>query len=129
MDIPKELLQKKILIIDDVAYMRNLAKTILRDAGFTHIFDAGDGEEALALMAKVKVNLAVCDWNMPGMSGLELFKAMQEDTKLVGIPFIILTSSSEGSKVKEALQAGISAYILKPFKPDDLVKKILSRLK
>lgn len=129
MDIPKELLQKKILIIDDVAYMRNLAKTILRDAGFTHIFDAGDGEEALALMAKVKVNLAVCDWNMPGMSGLELFKAMQEDAKLVGIPFIILTSSSEGSKVKEALQAGISAYILKPFKPDDLVKKILSRLK
>jgi two-component system, chemotaxis family, chemotaxis protein CheY len=63
------------------------------------------------------------------MSGLELFKAMQEDPKLVGVPFIILTSSSEGSKVKEALQAGISAYILKPFKPDDLVKKILSRLK
>lgn len=129
MDTTKELLQKKILIIDDVSYMRNLAKTILRDAGFTHIFDAASGEDALALMGKVKVNLVVCDWNMPGMSGLDLFKATQEDAKLAGIPFIMLTSSSEGSKVKEALEAGITSYILKPVKPDDLVKKIISRLK
>lgn len=121
-------MQNKILIVDDVLSMRRLTKEILRDAGFTHIFDAPDGQEALNLMRKVKVNLVVCDWNMPVMSGLEYFKAVQEDPKLAGTPFIMLTSSSETSKVKEAIEAGITAYIIKPYKPADLLKKINSLL-
>ena len=124
MDIPKELLQNKILIVDDVLSMRSLTKAILREAGFTYVFDAPDGQEALKLMRKVKVNMVVCDWNMPVMSGLEFFKAVQEEPKLVGTPFIMLTSSSELNKVKEAIDAGIKAYIIKPYKPADLLKKI-----
>jgi two-component system chemotaxis response regulator CheY len=65
---------------------------------------------------------------MPIMSGLEFFKAVQEDEKLAGTPFIMLTSSSEGSKVKEAISAGIQAYMIKPFKPADLIKKVSSML-
>jgi two-component system chemotaxis response regulator CheY len=128
MGTTEELLQKKILIIDDASYMRNLTKAILRDAGFTHVFDAPDGQEALELMRKVKVNIVVCDWNMPVMSGLDFFKAVQKEPKLAGTPFIMLTSSSEGSKVKEAIEAGITAYMIKPYKPADLVKKINSML-
>jgi two-component system chemotaxis response regulator CheY len=124
----KELLQNKILIVDDVLSMRSLAKAILREAGFAHVFDAPDGQEALKLMRKVKVNLVVCDWNMPVMSGLDFFKAVQEEPKLAGTPFIMLTSSSEGSKVKEAIEAGITSYMIKPYKPADLVKKINSLL-
>ena len=128
MDTDNELLLNKILIVDDVLSMRSLTKAILREAGFAHVFDAPDGQEALKLMRKVKVNLIICDWNMPVMSGLELFKAVQEDPKLAGTPFIMLTSSSDGAKVKEAIQAGITAYMIKPFKPADLVKKISTML-
>jgi len=108
--------------------MRSLTKAILRDAGFTYVFDAPDGQEALKLMRKVKVNIVVCDWNMPVMSGLDFFKAVQEEPRLAGTPFIMLTSSSEGSKVKEAIEAGITSYMIKPYKPADLVKKINSLL-
>jgi two-component system, chemotaxis family, chemotaxis protein CheY len=124
----KEILLNKILIVDDVLSMRSLTKAILREAGFAHVFDAPDGQEALKLMQKVRVNLIVCDWNMPVMSGLEFFKAVQADPKIAGTPFIMLTSSSEGSKVKEAVMAGITAYMIKPFKPADLVKKISGML-
>ena len=124
----KEILLNKILIVDDVLSMRSLTKAILREAGIAHVFDAPDGQEALKLMQKVRVNLIVCDWNMPVMSGLEFFKAVQADPKIAGTPFIMLTSSSEGSKVKEAVMAGITAYMIKPFKPADLVKKISGML-
>jgi two-component system chemotaxis response regulator CheY len=122
------LLQKKILIVDDAASMRTLTKAILREAGFTHIFDAPGGEEALLMMRKIKINLVVCDWNMPGMTGLELYKAVKDDGKLVAPPWIMLTSSSEGDKVKEAIMAGITSYIVKPFKPDNLVKQVLAKI-
>jgi two-component system chemotaxis response regulator CheY len=128
MDISQELLQKKILIVDDAASMRTLTKAILREAGFTHVFDAPGGSEALVMMRKVRINLVVCDWNMPGMTGLELFKAVKDDPKLDTPPWIMLTSSSEGEKVKEAIMAGITSYIVKPFKPDNLIKQVLGKL-
>ncbi|RIZ71652.1 MAG: response regulator [Methylococcales bacterium] len=128
MDIAKEVLQNKILIVDDVLSMRRLTKEILRDAGFTFVFEAQDGQEALILMRKIKVNLVICDWNMPVMSGIEYFKALQTDSKLAKTPFILLTSSSEITKVKEAIEVGITSYVVKPYKPADLMKKIYSLL-
>jgi two-component system chemotaxis response regulator CheY len=65
---------------------------------------------------------------MPGMTGLELFKAVKEDPKLPTPPWIMLTSSSEGEKVKEAILAGVTSYIVKPFKPDNLIKQVISKL-
>jgi two-component system, chemotaxis family, chemotaxis protein CheY len=124
MDIAKEVLQNKILIVDDVLSMRRLTKEILRDSGFNQ-----DGQEALTLMRKIKVNLVICDWNMPVMSGIEYFKVVQADSKLAKTPFIMLTSSSEIVKVKEAIEAGITSYVIKPYKPADLMKKIYSLLK
>ena len=108
--------------------MRRLTKEILRDAGFTFVFEAQDGQEALILMRKIKVNLVICDWNMPVMSGIEYFKALQTDSKLAKTPFILLTSSSEITKVKEAIEVGITSYVVKPYKPADLMKKIYSLL-
>ena len=128
MDIAKEVLQNNILIVDDVLSMRRLTKEILRDAGFTFVFEAQDGQEALILMRKIKVNLVICDWNMPVMSGIEYFKALQTDSKLAKTPFILLTSSSEITKVKEAIEVGITSYVVKPYKPADLMKKIYSLL-
>ena len=128
MDISLELLQKKILLVDDASSIRSLTKAILREAGFTHVFDAPDGSEALALMKKVKINVVICDWNMPGMTGLELYKELKKDPKITAPPWIMLTSSSEGEKVKEAIQAGITSYIIKPYKPDNLLKQVVTKL-
>jgi two-component system chemotaxis response regulator CheY len=128
MSSTNELLQNKILIVDDALSMRSMTKAVLRDAGFVHVFDVQDAQEALKLMKRIKVNIVICDWNMPVMSGLDLFKVVKEDPKLAETPFIMLTSSSEGSKVKEAIAAGITAYIIKPYKPADLLKKINSML-
>lgn len=128
MEMSQELLQKKILIVDDAASMRTLTKAILREAGFTHVFDAPGGEEALQMMRKIKINIVVCDWNMPGMSGLDLYKAVKDDVKMQTPPWIMLTSSSEGDKVKEAIMAGITSYIVKPFKPDNLIKQVIAKL-
>ncbi|MEI6335003.1 MAG: response regulator [Methylococcaceae bacterium] len=124
MDAPKERLQNKILIVDDDPFVRSLTTAILRDAGFVYVSDAPNGQEALKLMQKDHVNLVVCDWDMPMMSGLEFFKAVQKEPKLAGTPFIMLTCLSEINKVKEAIDAGIKAYIIKPYKPADLLKKI-----
>ena len=101
----------------------------MREAGFTNVFDVPGGREALVKMAQIKVNIVICDWNMPGMSGIELFQAVKKDPKLAVPPWIMLTSSSEGEKVKEAISVGITSYIVKPFKPDNLVTQIINKLK
>ncbi|MDD5227713.1 MAG: response regulator [Methylococcales bacterium] len=129
MDISPEMLQKKILIVDDAASMRTLTKAILREAGFAHVFDVPGGREALMMMAKVKINVVICDWNMPGMSGIELYQAVKDDEKLATPPWIMLTSSSDGDKVKEAISVGITSYIVKPFKPDNLINQLVAKLK
>ena len=128
MEISQEILQKKILIVDDAASIRTLTKAILREARFTHIFDAPSGADALLLMKKVRINVVICDWNMPGMTGLELYKLVKDDPKIVTPPWIMLTSTSEGEKVKEAITAGISSYIIKPYKPDNLLKQVIGKL-
>jgi two-component system chemotaxis response regulator CheY len=129
MDIPAEMLQKKILIVDDAASMRTLTKAILRESGFAHVMDVPGGREALMMMAKVKFNVVICDGNMPGMSGIELYQAVKDDDKLATPPWIMLTSSSEGEKVKEAISVGITSYIVKPFKPDNLINQLVAKLK
>ena len=121
---PKELLQNKILIVDDDPFMRSMTTAILREAGFAYVSDAPDGHEALKFMRIAYVNLLVCDWDMPVLSGLDFFKAVQKEPKLAGTPFIMLTSLSETSKVKEAIAAGVKAYLIKPYKPADLIRKI-----
>jgi two-component system chemotaxis response regulator CheY len=77
------------------------------------------------MKGKVRINSLACNWNMPGMSGPDLFKAVKAVAKLETPPWIRLTSSSEGDKVKQAIMA---SYIVKPFKPDNLIKQVVGRL-
>lgn len=128
MEIAKELKQKLILLVDDAASMRGMIKAILRDYGFDNIFEAPNGKEAEKILEKKKIDLVICDWNMPVMSGLELFKAVKMDANLKDLAFIMLTAESQSSMVKEAFSVGITDYIVKPFTPESLMKKIVSRL-
>lgn len=127
MEISEELKLKKILVVDDAASLRNITKSVLRNAGFVNIYDAQDGKEAYTIIVKIKIDLVLCDWNMPVMNGLELFKLVKK-SDLYEMGFIMLTAETEGGKVKEALAAGITEYMIKPFTSEVLLNKVLKNL-
>jgi len=128
MEIEDKYKNKMILLVDDVASMRNMTKAILRDIGFENIDDTWDGINALSLIKKGHYDLIICDWNMPKMDGAELLKILREDKAYKSLPFLMLTSTSDIDHVKKAIAEGVTDYITKPFQPNYLCKKILSAL-
>ena len=129
METPNSLKDNKILIVDDVASMRNMTNSILRGAGFNNLHEASDGAIALKLLRKRPIDLVICDWIMPNLSGLALFKAANADEDLKNILFLMLTGSSDIDKVKEAITAGVTDYIIKPYQQDTFLEKVISKLK
>jgi two-component system chemotaxis response regulator CheY len=128
MKAPMALINKHILLVDDVASMRNMTKSILRGAGFTKLYEAQDGVAALKILKNQPIDLVICDWVMPNMNGLELFKEAEAEEKLKDIPFLMLTGSSDVNKVQEAIAAGVTDYIIKPYQPNAFLTKIFSKL-
>lgn len=113
-----------VLIVDDFASMRRIISTCLKQLGFNYLFEAIDGEDALRILGKRKVGLIVSDWNMPKMNGLELLKFVRADDKHKHIPFLMLTTEGHKENVVEAVQAGVSNYIVKPFTLETLKTKL-----
>ncbi|MGZ3773079.1 MAG: response regulator [Pseudobdellovibrionaceae bacterium] len=113
-------LDTRILIIDDMPSIRDLVKNTLRAMGYKNIQDAGDGEEGLRILLQFNnpgthIQLVISDWNMPKMKGLDLLKQVRATQEWANLPFILLTSESERDQVTEAVLAGVSQYIVKPF--------------
>ncbi len=114
----------KILIVDDFATMRRIVKNILKQLGYTNFVEAQDGKEALKILKSQHIDFIVSDWNMPNMSGLELLKAVRADEALKDIPFLMVTAEALKENIVEAVKAGVSNYIVKPFTAETLSKKI-----
>jgi two-component system chemotaxis response regulator CheY len=114
----------KILIVDDFASMRRIIKNTLKQIGFKHVIEADDGTTALAMLKDQQIDLILADWNMPKMSGLELLKKIRKDEALKGIPVLLVTAEAQKENVIEAIQAGVSNYIVKPFTPDSMKQKL-----
>ncbi|MBT8133075.1 MAG: response regulator [Gammaproteobacteria bacterium] len=114
----------KILVVDDVASMRNVTKSILMIAEYTDVAQATDGIKALELLKDEAFDLIICDWEMPNMNGLELLIEIKKDEKLRDIPMLMLTSNTEKAKVNVAIKAGASDYVIKPIQPSVLLEKI-----
>lgn len=114
----------KILIVDDFATMRRIIKNILRQAGYENIVEADDGTTALPKLKTDKIDLVIADWNMPNMTGLDLLKAIRDDDALKDIPFLMVTAEAQKDNIIEAVQAGVSNYVIKPFTPETLKGKI-----
>lgn len=114
----------KVLVVDDFATMRRIVKGVLKQLGFSNIIEAEDGNAALGELRKETIGLIVSDWNMPNMSGLDLLKAVRGDTALKGIPFIMVTAEGQKENVIEAVKAGVSNYIVKPFTPETFGEKL-----
>ncbi len=114
----------KVLVVDDFATMRRIVKGVLKQLGFSDIIEAEDGNSALEELKKEKVGLIVSDWNMPNMTGLDLLKAVRADAQLNGIPFVMVTAEGQKENVVEAVKAGVSNYIVKPFTPETFSTKL-----
>ena len=114
----------KILIVDDFSTMRRIIKNLLRDLGFNNTEEADDGNTALPLLQKGEFDFLVTDWNMPGMTGIELLKAVRAEDKLKNLPVLMVTAEAKRDQIIEAAQAGVNGYIVKPFTAVTLNEKI-----
>ncbi|AHI06282.1 chemotaxis resonse regulator CheY [Bdellovibrio bacteriovorus W] len=119
----------RILIIDDMPSIRDLVKNTLRAMGYSNLYEAADGQEGLKVLIENnqtdrQIQLVISDWNMPNMKGLELLKQVRATAEWAQLPFVLLTSESERDQVTEAVLAGVSQYIVKPFSAKILEEKL-----
>ncbi len=116
----------RILVIDDMMTMRKLVSKVCKELGFMDLTEASDGAlgwEALA-NAKPPIGLVISDWNMPNCTGFDLLKRVRGDQRFKELPFVMVTAESENSQVIDAIKAGVSNYIIKPFTADTLKEKL-----
>jgi len=114
----------KILVVDDFSTMRRIIKNLLRDLGFSNTVEADDGLTALPILKAGGIDFLVTDWNMPGMQGIDLLKAVRADEKLRTLPVLMVTAEQKREQIIEAAQAGVNGYIVKPFTAATLKEKI-----
>jgi two-component system chemotaxis response regulator CheY len=114
----------KILIVDDFSTMRRIIKNLLRDLGFQNTAEADDGSTALPMLQAGGYDFLITDWNMPGMPGIDLLKAVRADPKLATMPVLMVTAEQKREQIVEAAQAGVNGYIVKPFTAATLKEKL-----
>ena len=114
----------KILVVDDFSTMRRIVKNLLRDLGFTNTEEADDGLTALPKLQNGDFDFLVTDWNMPGMTGIDLLKAVRADEKLRTLPVLMVTAEAKKEQIVMAAQAGVNGYVVKPFTASVLKEKI-----
>jgi two-component system chemotaxis response regulator CheY len=117
-------LNMRVLIVDDFATMRRILKNILKQIGFKNISEAENGKAALKELRNEKFDLVLCDWNMPEMPGIELLNQVRSDDQLKAIPFVMVTAEAKRENILEAVKAGVSSYIVKPFTADTINEKL-----
>ncbi len=112
----------RVLVVDDSGIMRKIIIRSLNACGVNQIVEAGNGREGLAAFQAGPVDIVLTDWNMPEMSGLELLIAIRATGS--DVPVIMITTEGEKSSVIEAVQAGVTDYLCKPFEQEDLRNKL-----
>ena len=114
----------KILIVDDFSTMRRIVKNLLSDLGFTNTEEADDGKSAWPMLQAGGFDFVVTDWNMPGMTGIDLLKAIRADENLKALPVLMVTAEAQRDQIIEAAKAGVNGYIIKPFTAVTLKEKL-----
>ena len=114
----------KILIVDDFSTMRRIIKNLLRDLGFNNTDEADDGNTGLPKLQSGNFDFLVTDWNMPGMTGIDLLRAVRADPNLNTLPVLMVTAEAKKEQIVMAAQEGVNGYIVKPFTAQTLKEKI-----
>lgn len=124
--LPAEL--PAVLIVDDHRTMLKILEQQLRQLGFTEIDAFAEPREALRALGSKNYGLVLSDWNMAGMSGLELLKAVRSFEPWRGLPFVLVTAENSPANVAAAKEAGVSGYIVKPFDAEGLKRRLAAIL-
>jgi two-component system chemotaxis response regulator CheY len=114
----------KFLVVDDFATIRRIVKGVINELGFSNVTEADDGSTALPLLRDGNFDFLITDWNMPGMPGLDLLKAVRANPKLAKLPVLMVTAEAKRDQIVAAAQAGVNGYIIKPFTAEVLKKKL-----
>ncbi len=107
----------RVLVVDDVALARRLLFTMLRQMGIENVTVVTNGTDALRQLDNKPFDILLCDWNMPGMSGLEVLVKVREQPRLNRLPVLMVTAEISSAQVKDAMLAGVTSYVAKPFTP------------
>jgi two-component system, chemotaxis family, chemotaxis protein CheY len=119
----------RVLVVDDFATMRRILKNILKQLGFKNLVEADDGTTAWEVLEGQSVDLIISDWNMPKMSGIDLLKKVRASDTYKKTPFLMVTAEAQKQNVIEAVQAGVSNYVVKPFTAEAIFEKLDKILK
>jgi two-component system, chemotaxis family, chemotaxis protein CheY len=114
----------RILVVDDSATMRRIIRNNLKALGYETVSEAENGHAALAKIASDRIDFLIVDWAMPIMDGLELVRAIRANPKHSRLPVLMITAVDQEAEIVQAIQAKINGYIVKPFEPDTLRKKV-----
>jgi two-component system chemotaxis response regulator CheY len=114
---------KSILVVDDSASVRKLVRLTLESAGYA-VVEAGDGKDALDKLAGQKVHLVISDVNMPNMDGIALVAEMKKSSSHKFIPVIMLTTEDGAEKMRQGQEAGAKAWMVKPFRPQQILAAV-----
>jgi DNA-binding response OmpR family regulator len=117
-----------ILIVDDYLLIRTAVRQVLTELGFSNVFQAENGKTAQDLMRKQTIDIVIGDWGMPVMSGLDLLRWMRHDARHAKTPFMMLTAEANPACVRSALQAGVNAYMVKPFTVHSFASKFMAMI-
>ena len=123
-------MESDILVVDDSAAIRKILQRVLRQTGMAirAIHEAGDGQEALALLAEHRVDLVLTDINMPKMDGLQLLASLKASAQWHNTPVVMITTEGGETKVAEAVKLGAAGYVRKPFTADQIKEKLVGIL-
>lgn len=114
----------KILVFDDMVTMRRIVRNILKQLRFANTDEAENGQDGLQKLRTGKYDFVVSDWNMPVMTGIDMLRTIRADENLKSIPVLMVTAEAQQSNLIEAVQAGVSNYIVKPFTAETMQEKI-----
>ncbi len=115
---------RRALVVDDSSVVRRLVAHMMRECGF-EVLEAGNGEEACArLRSDGSTEVALVDWNMPVMAGLEFVRCVRADPAHAAMKMVVMTTDAEASQVRSALEAGADAYTTKPFSKDTIQREL-----
>jgi two-component system, chemotaxis family, chemotaxis protein CheY len=114
----------KYLVVDDFSTMRRIVKNLLQELGYQNVQEADDGKTAWPMLQSGSFDFVITDWNMPLMPGLDLLKAIRADERLKSLPVLMVTAEAKREQIVEAVQAGVSGYVVKPFTAEILKQKL-----
>ncbi len=113
-----------VLVVDDVFNVRTMLKNMLRQLGFSEMVEAGSGQEAVEKLVQEVVDLVMCDWNMPGMKGIDVLRFVRGRPETANLPFIMVTGEMSEAVVAEAAETDVDAYLIKPFNLQQLQRSV-----